>query len=72
MKSATVGSVKPKVMEGVSSPRKKEVLGTSPQKVFQGHPEKGKNLSNQGKSLSSAIGVMVGAMGGENVPLWKT
>ena len=42
MKSATVGNVKPKVTEGVSSPRKKEVLGTSPQKGFQGSPRKGK------------------------------
>ena len=30
MKSATVGGKKPKVMGGVSSPRKKEVSGTSP------------------------------------------
>ena len=42
MKSAMVGSVKPKVMEGVSSPRKKEVFGISPQKVFQGSSRKGK------------------------------
>ena len=31
MKSATVGSVKSEVKEGVSSPRKKEVFGNSPQ-----------------------------------------
>ena len=30
MKSATVGSSKPKVTGGVSSPRKKEVSGSSP------------------------------------------
>ena len=41
MKSATVGNVKPKVTEGVSSPRNKEVLGTSLQKGFQGSPRKG-------------------------------
>ena len=40
MKSATVGNVKPKVIEGVSSPRKKEVLGNSPWKGFQGSPKK--------------------------------
>ena len=44
MKSATVGNVKPKSVEGVSSPRKKEVLGNSPQKGFQGSPKKGKDL----------------------------
>ena len=42
MKSAMVGNIKPKVTEGVSSPRKKEVLGTSPQKGFQGSSRKGK------------------------------
>ena len=42
MKSVTVGSVKPKVKEGVSSPRKKEIFGNSPQKGFQGLPKKGK------------------------------
>ena len=36
--------VKPKVVEGVSSPRKKEVLGNSPQKGIQGSPRKGKDL----------------------------
>ena len=41
MKSATIGNVKPKVMDGVSSPRKIEVLGNSPQKGFQGSPKKG-------------------------------
>ena len=41
MKSATIGNVK-KVAEGVSSRRKKEILGTSPWKGFQGSPRKGK------------------------------
>ena len=36
MKSATIGNVKSKTVEGVSSPRKKEVIGSSPQKGFQG------------------------------------
>ena len=36
MKSAMAGNVKPKVTEGISSPRKKEVLGTSPWKGFLG------------------------------------
>ena len=49
MKSATVGNVKPKVTEGISSPRKKEVLGTSPQSVFQGSPRKGKGPLKPGQ-----------------------
>ena len=49
MKNATVGNVKPKVTEGVSSPRNKEVLGTSPQKVFQGSPRKGKGPLKPGQ-----------------------
>ena len=40
MKSATMGNVKVKVTEGVSSSRKKEVLGNSPRKGFQGSPRK--------------------------------
>ena len=40
MKSATVGSSKPKVTGVVSSPRKKEVSGSSPQNLFQGSPKK--------------------------------
>ena len=43
MKSATLGSVKSKVVEGVSSPRKNELLKNS-QKGFQGSPKKGKGL----------------------------
>ena len=48
MKSATIGKVKPKVVEGVSSPRKK-VLGNSPQKGFQGSPKKGKGPLKPGQ-----------------------
>ena len=49
MKSATIGNVKPKVTEGISSPRKKEILGTSPQKGFQGSPRKGKGPLKPGQ-----------------------
>ena len=44
MKSATIGNVKSKVVEGISSPRKREVLKNSPQKGFQGSPKKGEDL----------------------------
>ena len=44
MKSATIGNVKPKAVEGVSSPRENEALGNSPWKGFQGLPKKGKDL----------------------------
>ena len=50
MKSTTIGNVKPKAVEGVSSPRKKEVFGSSPQKGFQGSPKKGKGLLKPGKN----------------------
>ena len=49
MKSATVGSVKLKEGEGVSSPKKKEVFQNSPKKVFQGSPQKGKGISKPGQ-----------------------
>ena len=49
MKSTTIGNVKPKVTEGVSSPRKKEMLGNSPQKGFQGSPRKGKRPLKPGQ-----------------------
>ena len=42
MKSATIGTGKTKGREGSSSPRKKELLGNSPQKGMQGSPKKGK------------------------------
>ena len=42
MKSATMGGMKWKVKEGVSSPRKKEMFRNSPQKGVQGSPRKGK------------------------------
>ena len=42
MKSATIGSVKSKGREGVSSPRKNELFGNSLQKGIQRSPKKGK------------------------------
>ena len=42
MKNATIGAVKAKGSEGVPSPRKKELVGSSPQKRMQGSPKKGK------------------------------
>ena len=42
MKSVTIGPVKTKGMEGISSPKNKELLGSSPQKRMQGSPKKGK------------------------------
>ena len=48
MKSAAVGSLKPKVTEGVSSSRKKELLGNS-QIGFQGSSRKGKGPLKPGQ-----------------------
>ena len=42
MKSVTIGTIKTKGREGISSPRKKALLGSSPQKRMQGSPKKGK------------------------------
>ena len=42
IKSATIGTVKTKGREGISSPRKKELLGSSPQKRMQESPKKAK------------------------------
>ena len=49
MKIATVGSNKPKVTGGVSSPRKKEVSGGSPWKLFHGSPRKIKRSVKPGQ-----------------------
>ena len=49
MKSATVGNNKPKIGEGVPSPRKKEVSGNSPQKPFQGSSRKSKGPLKAGQ-----------------------
>ena len=72
MKSAILGRVKPKVTEGVSSPRKKEVLCTSLWKVFQGSPRKRKGPLKPGQKPIKCYRYDGGTMGGENVPLWKT
>ena len=42
MKSTTIVNAKSSAVEGISSPRKKEMLTNSPQKGFQGSPKKGK------------------------------
>ena len=42
MKSAMIGTGKTKGKEGISSPKKKGLLGNSPQKRMQGSPNKGK------------------------------
>ena len=49
MKSATVGGVKLKEGEGVSSPKKREVFWNSPKKTFQGSPRKGKGILKPGQ-----------------------
>ena len=49
MKSTTVGNVKIKEGEGVSSLKKKEVFRNSPKKTFQGSPWKGKGISKPGQ-----------------------
>ena len=41
-KIATIGMGKTKGREGISLPRKKELLGSSPQKRMQGSPKEGK------------------------------
>ena len=40
MKSATIGSVKMKAREEISSPRKKELFGNTPQKGYKDHPRR--------------------------------
>ena len=49
MKSATVGGVKLKEGEGISSPKKKEVFQNSFKKAFQGSPRKGKGILKPGQ-----------------------
>ena len=51
MKSATIGSMKPKGREGVSSPWKKEFFGNLPQKGLQRSPRKGKISLKPGQKL---------------------
>ena len=49
MNGATIGNVKPRAVEGISSLRKKELLKHSPQKGFQGSPKKGKGPLKPGQ-----------------------
>ena len=72
MKSATIGMVKAKGGEGVPSPRKKELLGSSPQKECNDHLRKEKYPEDQTKNLFSIFNVRVGVMDGLSVQLWKT
>ena len=44
MKSAMIGSTKPKVMGGVSSLGRRKCLVPLLRKCFRGHPEKGRDL----------------------------
>ena len=72
MKSATIGTVKMKGRERISSARKKELLGSSPQKRMQGSPKKARYPLDQAKNLFSVLDVRAGVMDGMNVQLWKT
>ena len=49
MKSATMGNVRSKEGEGISSPRKKEMFQNSPKKAFQGSPREGKGVPKSGQ-----------------------
>ena len=60
MKSVTVGSVKPKGREGISSPQKKEFFGNSPQKGLQGSPRKRKVSLKPGQKPTWCYNVRVG------------
>ena len=51
MKSATMGGVKLKEGEGVSSPKKKEVFQNSPKKYSKGCLGREKGFLNQDKNL---------------------
>ena len=72
MKSATIGTGKTKGMERTSSPRKKELLGNSPQKRMQGSPKRGKISLRPDKNLFSVFDVRFAVMDGISVQLWKT
>ena len=72
MKSVTIGTVQTKGREGIPSPRKKELLGSSPQKRMQGSPKKGKISLRPGQNLFSVLDVRVRVMDGTSVRLWKT
>ena len=67
MKSATIGTVKTKGREGISSPRKKELLGCSPQKRMQRSPKKGKISLRSGQKPFQCFDVRAGVMDGMSV-----
>ena len=67
MKSATIESVKLKGREGVSSPRKKELFGNSPQKGIQGSPKKGKISLRPDQKPLQCFQCEVWVMGGRSV-----
>ena len=52
MKSITVGSMKPKGREGISSPWKKELFGNSPHKGLQGSPKRGNLFETRPKTYT--------------------
>ena len=66
-KSATIGTGKTKGREGISSPRKKELLGSSPQKRMQGSPKKGKISLRPGQKPLQCLDVKAGVMDGMSV-----
>ena len=72
VKSATMGKVRLKEGDGMSSPKKREAFQNSPKNYFNGHPGKARELLDLDKSLLSVIDVMGGVMDGKNVQLWKT
>ena len=72
MKSAMIETGKTKGRKGISSPRKKELLGSSPQKRMQGSPKKGKISLRPGQNLFSVLDVSAGVMDGVSVQLQKT
>ena len=61
MKSMTIGAVKAKGREGIPSPRKKELLGSSPQKRMQVSPKRGKISLRPAKNLFSVLDVRAGS-----------
>ena len=72
MKSATIGNVKPRAVEGISSLRKKELLKNCPQKGFQGSPKEGKGPLKLGQKPIKCYRCDGWVMGEGNVQLQKT
>ena len=72
MKSAMIGTGKVKGREGISLPRKNELLGSSPQKRMQRSPKKSKISLKPGQKPLQCLDVRAGVMDGMSVQLWKT